>query len=69
MSKPICSECGAEYSVARAALGYTTCLACGDIQATLQTIAKAARVALTANKGAYQFITPGTDLTVIGKKH
>jgi ribosomal protein L37AE/L43A len=28
--KPECRECGDEYPVQRAALGYRTCLSCGD---------------------------------------
>ena len=44
------------------------CLGCGDKKAASETTAKSKRVALAFNKGAYQYITPGTDLTSIGKK-
>ena len=33
MTKPECRECGEVYAPARAALGYATCLDCGDKEA------------------------------------
>lgn len=66
--KPKCTECGEPFSVKRKRLGYSTCLKCGDKEAASKITEKSKRVAIAFNKGAYQYITPGTDLTSIGKK-
>ena len=52
----ICKECYEEYSDRRKALGYDTCLNCGDIAAAKQALRKAKCVAPAFNKGAYQYI-------------
>ena len=49
----ICKECYEEYSDRRKALGYDTCLNCGDIAAAKQALHKAKCVAPAFNKGAY----------------
>lgn len=63
-----CVDCGDEYSDKRADLGYDTCLNCGAQQAYKQAQAKAKRVGLNYNKGQYQYITDGADLSELGKK-
>lgn len=66
MTKPAtCITCGAEYSAKRAALGYKTCLKCGD------GAAKAARSAWTVapvHKSNYVLITNREELSGINNK-
>lgn len=60
-----CTGCGAEYSAKRAALGYKTCLKCGD------GAAKAARSAWTIgapHKQGYMLITNKADLIGLNNK-
>lgn len=60
-----CTGCGAEYSAKRAALGYKTCLKCGD------GAAKAARSAWTVapvHKSNYVLITNREELSGINNK-
>lgn len=56
----ICCTCGDDFPVERHALGYNTCMPCGE------SIAKEARsswcVAIPYSKGAYQLITDPADL-------
>ena len=66
--KAICISCGSEFSELRFALGYHTCLLCGTIEAIVETAEKRARVAVPYNKGGYQYITPKTKLSDLGKK-
>ena len=49
----VCIECGDEYSDRRKALGYNTCLECGDAIATQQILHKAKCTAPAYNKGGY----------------
>jgi len=63
-----CIECGEEFSDKRADLGYEICLDCGSKVAYEQAKIKAKRVGLNYNKGQYQYITDGTDLSELGKK-
>ena len=63
-----CIDCGEEYSEGRKALGYEICLKCGEAVAHEQAVEKSKRVGLNYNKGQYQYITEGTDLTEMGKK-
>ena len=51
-------ECGEEIAPARVALGYTTCLVCGDKEAKQSKFT----VAIPYSKGAYQFIHDPKDL-------
>ena len=62
----ICIECDEEYSDRRKALGYNTCLDCGDAIATQQILYKAKCTAPAYNKGAYQVISK-QDVKDIGK--
>lgn len=48
-----CTQCGDEYPSARSALGYRTCLPCGDQQAHLVKFT----VMPAYSKGAYQLIS------------
>ena len=46
-----CVSCGNEYNAARKAIGYRTCLSCGDKTAYRQTKEKASRCMPAFNKG------------------
>ena len=50
-----CINCGKSYSPARAKLGITTCLVCGDREAGQERMSWC--VAQEYNKGAYQLVT------------
>ena len=52
----ICIECDDEYSDRRKALGYSTCLECGDAIATQQILHKAKCTAPAYNKGGYMYV-------------
>ena len=56
----ICVECYEEYSDKRKALGYNTCLDCGDVAAAKQALHKAKCIAPAYNKGAYMYISSNT---------
>ena len=62
-----CVECGDDYSPKRRALGYRTCLVCGDKEATRQIIQKSKRTAPAYNKGAYMYITSVKMAKEVGK--
>jgi len=64
----ICIDCYDEYSDKRKMLGYSTCLPCGAKFAKKETVRKSKRIAPLYSKGAYQYITDKTDLTVLGRK-
>ena len=51
-----CVSCGNEYNAARKAIGYRTCLSCGDKTAYRQTKEKASRCMPAFNKGGYQYV-------------
>lgn len=53
----ICRFCGESFSPKREALGYSTCLECGDKSAQKEKSFKAKCIAPAFNKGAYQYIT------------
>lgn len=55
-----------EVESGRAALGYNTCLVCGQAAAQEETEAKKRRVAIAFPKGAYQYITPEHPLEDLG---
>ncbi len=63
-----CQTCGEEYSLARAKLGYRTCLECGDKVAKVQKTFKSKQVAPHYNKGCYMYLTPDMDLMSLNKK-
>ena len=52
----VCQECGSDYADARAALGYDTCLVCGEAEAQVEVKRKAKCIAPLFNKGAYQYV-------------
>ena len=49
-----CKDCGEEYSIKRAKLGYATCLDCGDASASKIMEFRRECSAPAFNKGAYQ---------------
>jgi len=53
----ICSLCREKIPTARANLGYSTCLECGEEAAQRLADQRKTQVAPTYNKGAYQYIT------------
>ncbi len=65
--KPECIECGDPFNPRRLALGYYTCLECGDAAASKQTAIKARRTAPAYTKGAYMYITSPKAAKDIGK--
>jgi len=52
-----CVECGEKFNPKRLVLGYRTCLACGDAEATRQILFKAKCTAPAFNKGGYMYIS------------
>lgn len=52
----VCVECWEEYNPKRKALGYRTCLECGDVNAKIEIARKAKCTAPAYNKGAYQYV-------------
>ena len=64
---PECVECGDDFSPRRHALGYYTCLECGDKEASKQTLAKARCTAPAYNKGAYMYVTSARMAKELGK--
>lgn len=63
----ICKSCNFnDVPAARVAIGYTVCLECGEQEARRELQRKSKRVAIAFNKGAYQYITPGTNLADLG---
>ena len=53
----ICIECEEQYSDRRKALGYDTCLDCGEDQAQQMLARKQRCIAPAYNKGAYMYVT------------
>ena len=62
-----CVECGEAYNPKRKALGYDTCLVCGDAEAEKQANRKARCTAPAFNKGAYMYITNRSMAKEIGR--
>ena len=63
----ICIKCDDEYSDRRMALGYDTCLECGDAIATQQILHKAKCTAPAYNKGGYMYISSANMAKDVGK--
>lgn len=62
-SKPGCCVCDAPITPReRAALGYDTCLTCGEMAAKTEAKRKASMVQIPFSKGAYQYIHNPADL-------
>ena len=55
--KPECIECGDTFNPKRLALGFKTCLECGDKRAAKQILYKSRCTAPAYNKGGYMYIT------------
>ena len=60
-------ECGEDINPKRYALGYRTCLDCGERDASKRSAQKARQVAPAFNKGAYQYITSVKIAKTIGR--
>lgn len=60
----ICSSCRCLVPTARAQLGYSTCLPCGEATAQLLAEKRKKQIAPTYNKGAYQYITLNDTKTI-----
>ena len=56
-NRAICIECDEEYSDRRKALGYSTCLDCGQEAAEKAILRKARCTAPAYNKGGYMYIS------------
>ena len=52
-----CVKCDKGFNPKRKDLGYSTCLDCGDKDATIQTLRKSRCTAPAYNKGAYMYVT------------
>ena len=52
-----CVLCGDDYSEKRLALGYKTCLDCGETRALKEKTRKARCSAPAYNKGAYMYVS------------
>tara|TARA_R110002074_G_scaffold134272_1_gene278323 strand:+ start:512 stop:709 length:198 start_codon:yes stop_codon:yes gene_type:complete len=63
----ICKLCHEDYNDKRLALGFYTCLDCGDRAATKEAHRRRKCVAPAYNKGAYQYIGDLTDAFNAGK--
>ena len=63
MTQVICRKCGDLFPSARARLGYTTCMPCGDKQARLVTFCT-----VPMNKSNYVVITDKRELTMLNPK-
>ena len=61
-------KCGAEFSDKRKALGYETCLDCGEQEAQELVAKKKERVAPAYNKGPIMYITSLEMVKDLGKK-
>ena len=57
-----CIKCRIEeVESGRLALGYRTCLTCGEADAKIESERKSRRIAIAYDKGAYQYITEADD--------
>ena len=62
-----CRECGEEYNIKRAKLGYATCLDCGDANAHRVANFRSRCSAPAFNKGAYQPVMSLKDARWVGR--
>lgn len=62
---PLCEACDMPYAPARAALGYTTCLKCGDMAAA---VLRSTWTIAPLHKSNYQLITDPTLLVGVNNK-
>lgn len=66
-SEPICNLCDEPFPRKRADLGYTTCLLCGEKEASKEVERKKQCVAPAYNKGAYMYIDSVDSAKDIGR--
>ncbi len=62
-----CIKCDTKFNPKRKALGYLTCLKCGDKEATNQTLRKSRCTAPAYNKGAYMYVTSNSMAKEVGR--
>ena len=62
-----CTECGEGFNPKRKDLGYHTCLSCGDLEATKQTMHKKKCLAPAYNKGAYMYVSSSSMAKELGR--
>jgi len=67
LSMSSCIKCSNKFNKKRAELGYKTCLGCGDIAATRETLRKCRSVAPAYNKGAYTYVYSTEQAKSLGK--
>jgi hypothetical protein len=65
--EPACVECDKKFNPKRKALGYHTCLDCGDKEAAHQTLKKSRCTAPAYNKGAYMYVTSSSMAKELGR--
>lgn len=65
MRQPTCRECGETYHAQRRALGYTTCLDCGDAAASAE---RAGWTIIPLPKQSYTRITRKVELLHLNQK-
>jgi hypothetical protein len=61
-------KCGESFSEKRAALGYKTCLECGDNNAKSAIEEKRNCVVIPYNKGPYMLLVSVSELNCLGKE-
>lgn len=66
---PECVTCGEDFPQARADLGYTECLKCGEKSANEITQARKKCMAPAYSKGAYQYVSSKEQVRGIHAKH
>jgi hypothetical protein len=64
-----CRVCDDEFSSERAALGYDTCLTCGEALAKLEVDRRKKCIAPAYSKGAYTYVTSAEQVKMIHVKH
>lgn len=57
-----CVECEGWYSDKRAALGYETCLTCGEVNAQRQIVEKSTRIIPAGNKMGYTLLSANPEI-------
>ncbi len=67
LSMSSCIKCSKNFNKKRAELGYKTCLGCGDVAATRETLRKCRSVAPAYNKGAYTYVYSVEQAKSLGK--
>lgn len=63
----ICVNCDSDYNPKRLALGYKTCLECGESEAVEEKVRKSKCTAPAYNKGAYMYVSSSSEALDIGR--